>query len=207
MDRVFYSSSVHDEHEIEAVVEVLRSGPQGLVAGPPRRRDGTSGRRPVRQKGRGDGEFGLLRALSGGRAAGPAAGQRGGHVRADVLDRHRTHRARRAGAGPRRLRARHVLRRRRTHRGDDHPAHRARCCFPNLIGNAPDWDAIREIADRHGLPTIEDSCDTLGPLLRGRPTGERSTMSVTSFANSHILTAAATAACCCWTTTRPATAR
>ena len=22
---------------------------------------------------------------------------------------------------------------------------------PNLIGNAPDWDAIRAIADRHGL--------------------------------------------------------
>ena len=38
--------------------------------------------------------------------------------------------------------------------------------FPNLIGNAPDWDAIRSIADRHGLPTIEDSCDTLGPLRK-----------------------------------------
>src|SRR5260221_686948 len=33
MDRVFYSSSVHDEREIEAVVEVLRSGPQGLWPG------------------------------------------------------------------------------------------------------------------------------------------------------------------------------
>src|SRR3954471_20552508 len=31
--RVFYSSSVHDEREIEAVVEVLRSGPQGLWPG------------------------------------------------------------------------------------------------------------------------------------------------------------------------------
>jgi hypothetical protein len=30
MERIFYSSSVHDEREIEAVVEVLRSGPQGL---------------------------------------------------------------------------------------------------------------------------------------------------------------------------------
>ena len=35
--------------------------------------------------------------------------------------------------------------------------------FPNLIGNTPDWDAIRTIADRHGLPVIEDSCDTIGP--------------------------------------------
>src|SRR5437764_13557362 len=33
MDRIFYSSSVHDESEIEAVVEVLRSGPQGLWPG------------------------------------------------------------------------------------------------------------------------------------------------------------------------------
>ena len=33
MERVFYSSSVHDEAEIEAVVEVLRSGPQGLWPG------------------------------------------------------------------------------------------------------------------------------------------------------------------------------
>ena len=31
--RIFYSSSVHDEREIDAVVEVLRSGPQGLWPG------------------------------------------------------------------------------------------------------------------------------------------------------------------------------
>jgi len=61
--------------------------------------------------------------------------------------------------------------------------------MPNLVGNTPDWDEIAAIAARHGLPTIEDSCDTLGPILRGRPTGERSTVTVTSFANSHILTA------------------
>jgi CDP-6-deoxy-D-xylo-4-hexulose-3-dehydrase len=59
---------------------------------------------------------------------------------------------------------------------------------PNLVGNAPDWDEIRAIADRHGLATVEDSCDTLGARLRGRPTGQRSTISVTSFANSHIMT-------------------
>ena len=33
MERVFYSASVHDEAEIAAVVEVLRSGPQGLWPG------------------------------------------------------------------------------------------------------------------------------------------------------------------------------
>ena len=61
---------------------------------------------------------------------------------------------------------------------------------PNLVGNAPDWDAIRAIADRHGLKVIEDSCDALGATLRGTPTGTRSDISVTSFANSHIITCA-----------------
>ena len=44
---------------------------------------------------------------------------------------------------------------------------------PDLIGNCPDWDAIREIADRHDLIVIEDSCDALGQTLRGTPTGRR----------------------------------
>ena len=61
---------------------------------------------------------------------------------------------------------------------------------PNLIGNAPDWDVIREIADRHGLKVVEDSCDALGLTLRGTPTGSRADISLTSFALSHIITAA-----------------
>src|SRR5689334_672102 len=63
---------------------------------------------------------------------------------------------------------------------------------PNLIGNAPDWDRIRAIADRHDLRVIEDSCDALGLTLRGTPTGTRADISVTSFALSHIITAAGT---------------
>ncbi len=63
---------------------------------------------------------------------------------------------------------------------------------PNLIGNCPDWDALRAIADRHGLQLIEDSCDCLGATLRGTPTGTRSDISLTSFALSHIITAAGT---------------
>lgn len=61
---------------------------------------------------------------------------------------------------------------------------------PNLIGNVPDWDEIRAIADRHHLKVVEDSCDALGARLRGTPTGTRSDISVTSFALSHIITAA-----------------
>ncbi|MGP0032480.1 MAG: DegT/DnrJ/EryC1/StrS family aminotransferase [Acidimicrobiales bacterium] len=68
---------------------------------------------------------------------------------------------------------------------------------PNLIGNAPDWDIIRALADHHGLKVIEDSCDALGATLRGRPTGTRADISVTSFALSHIITAAGTGGMVC----------
>jgi CDP-6-deoxy-D-xylo-4-hexulose-3-dehydrase len=69
---------------------------------------------------------------------------------------------------------------------------------PNLIGNAPDWDRIREIADRHGLKVVEDSCDALGLTLRGTPTGTRADISLTSFALSHIITAAGTGGMVCF---------
>ncbi|MCU0270944.1 MAG: DegT/DnrJ/EryC1/StrS family aminotransferase [Acidimicrobiales bacterium] len=69
---------------------------------------------------------------------------------------------------------------------------------PNLIGNAPDWDAIRTIADRHGLLVVEDSCDALGLTLRGTPTGTRADISLTSFALSHIITAAGTGGMVCF---------
>src|SRR5688572_16215046 len=61
---------------------------------------------------------------------------------------------------------------------------------PDLVGNCPDWDAIRAIADRHGLLVVEDSCDVLDSWLRGRRTGERADIVVTSFARSHSMTAA-----------------
>ena len=68
---------------------------------------------------------------------------------------------------------------------------------PSLIGNAPDWDAVRAIADEHHLQVVEDSCDALGSTLRGAPTGMRSDISVTSFALSHIITAAGTGGMVC----------
>jgi CDP-4-dehydro-6-deoxyglucose reductase, E1 len=61
---------------------------------------------------------------------------------------------------------------------------------PNLVGNCPDWDRIRAIADAHGLVVVEDSCDVLDSYLRGTRTGLRSHISVTSFARSHAMTAA-----------------
>ena len=68
---------------------------------------------------------------------------------------------------------------------------------PNLIGNAPDWDAIRAVADAHDLRVVEDSCDALGLTLRGTPTGTRADITVTSFALSHIITAAGTGGMVC----------
>ena len=62
--------------------------------------------------------------------------------------------------------------------------------IPSLIGNLPDWDAIRDIADRHKLVVIEDSADTLGATLRDTSTGARSDISTTSFYGSHVINAA-----------------
>ncbi len=59
--------------------------------------------------------------------------------------------------------------------------------IPNMLGNIPDWDLIRQVADRHGLLVIEDSADTLGATLRGSPTGDRTDVSITSFYGSHII--------------------
>jgi CDP-4-dehydro-6-deoxyglucose reductase, E1 len=68
---------------------------------------------------------------------------------------------------------------------------------PNLIGNAPDWDDLRAIATSSGIKLIEDSCDALGLTLRGEPTGTRADISLTSFALSHIITAAGTGGMIC----------
>jgi CDP-4-dehydro-6-deoxyglucose reductase, E1 len=188
-DRIFYSSSVHDEREVEAVVEVLRSGPQGLWPG---RRVGAMEREVAALFGKATG----VMVNSGSSAL---------YLALELLDLP-------AGA--------EVLTCALTFSTDVAPIVRggwvpsfidvepdtycvdvnaleagitnetAAILVPNLIGNCPDWDRIRAIADSHGLPVIEDSCDTIGPRLRGRPTGERSTITVTSFANSHVITAA-----------------
>ena len=60
----------------------------------------------------------------------------------------------------------------------------------NLVGNVADWDRIREIADAHGLAVVEDSCDVLDAWLRAKRTGTRADISVTSFARGHAITAA-----------------
>lgn len=62
--------------------------------------------------------------------------------------------------------------------------------IPNLIGNLPDWAALREIADRHNLFVLEDSADTIGAEIDGKSSGRFTDMSTTSFYGSHIINCA-----------------
>ena len=62
--------------------------------------------------------------------------------------------------------------------------------IPSLFGNIPDLPYLKEIAKKHGLFLIEDSCDTLGATIGGKSTGEYSDVSTTSFYATHIITAA-----------------
>ena len=68
---------------------------------------------------------------------------------------------------------------------------------PNLIGNCPDWDRIRDIADRHGLKVSRTRVTASGRRCGARRPGTRSDISVTSFALSHIITAAGTGGMVC----------
>jgi len=194
--RIPYAGSVHDEREIEAVLDVLRGGPQALRIG-----------KHVRAFEQGVAElFGKRRGImcnSGSSALYLAVELLGLEPGDEVITSSLTFSTDiaplvRAGIVP-------VL-------VDVEPdtfnvdvaaiepmiGPRTRALLiPNLIGNAPDWDVIRAIADRHGLQVIEDSCDALGSTLRGTPTGLRSDISVTSFALSHIITAAGTGGMVC----------
>ncbi|WP_181687165.1 DegT/DnrJ/EryC1/StrS family aminotransferase [Halorhabdus salina] len=60
---------------------------------------------------------------------------------------------------------------------------------PALAGNIPNWPRLREIADEHDLYLIEDSCDTIGATIQGKPTGKFTDVSTTSFYGSHVITA------------------
>lgn len=70
--------------------------------------------------------------------------------------------------------------------------------IPSLLGNIPDMVRLQKIAKKNHLVFIEDSCDTIGALCRGKPTGVYSDISTTSFYASHIITAAGTGAMVCF---------
>ncbi len=62
--------------------------------------------------------------------------------------------------------------------------------IPNLLGNLPDWQKLRAIADKHNLLLIEDSADTLGATINAKPSGIFTDISTTSFYGSHVINCA-----------------
>jgi CDP-6-deoxy-D-xylo-4-hexulose-3-dehydrase len=194
--RIDYAGSVHDDREIEAVVAVLRGGPQALRIG-----------KNVRAFEQGIAElFGKRRGVmcnSGSSALYLAVELLGLQSGDEIITPAVTFSTDiapivRAGLVPV-----FVDVERDTYNVDvdaieEMIGPRTRAILaPNLIGNVPDWDAIRTIADARGLKVVEDSCDALASTLRGTPTGTRSDISVTSFALSHIITAAGTGGMVC----------
>jgi CDP-4-dehydro-6-deoxyglucose reductase, E1 len=187
--RVLYAGSVHDEAEIEAVVEVLRSGPTAFRIGH-RVRDFE--RRVAELFGKRAG----IMVNSGSSALFLAVElldlPPGSEVITSVLTFSTDVSSLvRAGLVPAFVDVEADTYNIDVDRMEEMVTDRTRAVLvPNLIGNAPDWDRIRALADRHGLLVVEDSCDALGATLHGTPTGTRSDLSVTSFAASHIITCA-----------------
>ncbi|MHB8465361.1 MAG: DegT/DnrJ/EryC1/StrS family aminotransferase [Acidimicrobiales bacterium] len=191
MDRIEYAGSVHGDAEIEAVVEVLRGGATALRIG-----------RHVKEMERLVAEtFGKRRGVmcnSGSSALYLAVelldlvpGDE--VVTASVTFSTDVAPLVRAGVVPSFVDVTADTYQIDVERIEDAIGPRTKAILaPNLIGNCPDWDRIRAIADAHGLRVVEDSCDCLGATLRGTPTGTRSDISLTSFALSHIITAAGT---------------
>src|SRR3989344_968563 len=61
--------------------------------------------------------------------------------------------------------------------------------IPDLLGNFADLRAIKSICKKYKLVFIEDSCDTIGGLFDGKPSGKWSDVVTTSFYASHSVTA------------------
>ena len=187
--RVLYAGSVHDEAEIAACLEVLRSGPTAFRIG---RRVRDFELRVAELFGK----RGAIAVNSGSSALYLAVElldlPRGSEVLTSVLTFSTDVAAIvRAGLVPVFVDVEADTYNVDVDRLESMvgPSTRA-MLIPNLAGNAADWDRLRDVADRHGLRVVEDSCDALGATLRGTPTGTRSDLSVTSFAASHIITAA-----------------
>lgn len=58
----------------------------------------------------------------------------------------------------------------------------------DLYGNVPDWEALKAVCCRHGLPLIEDAAEATGTKLNGIPAGAFGDISVFSFHGSKTIT-------------------
>src|SRR5439155_2217506 len=72
----------------------------------------------------------------------------------------------------------------------------ARCITPwtkavipvDLYGGMPDWDALRAVAEKHGIFVIEDAAEAVGSEYKGRRAGAFGDAGVFSFHGSKTLT-------------------
>lgn len=62
--------------------------------------------------------------------------------------------------------------------------------IPNLLGNLPEWDKLRDLADAHDLVVVEDSADIIGARYRGEPIGTYSDVTTASFYGMHVINCA-----------------
>jgi CDP-4-dehydro-6-deoxyglucose reductase, E1 len=60
--------------------------------------------------------------------------------------------------------------------------------FAHTLGNPFDLDAVTAFAERHGLWMIEDCCDAVGAMWRGRKVGLFGDLATTSFYPAHHMT-------------------
>ena len=70
--------------------------------------------------------------------------------------------------------------------------------IPNLLGNLPDWEKLRTLANKYNLILIEDSADTLGAEIGGLSSGRFTDISTTSFYGSHVINCAGNGGMICF---------
>ena len=58
----------------------------------------------------------------------------------------------------------------------------------DLYGQCADYDAIRPLCERYGVPIVEDSAEALGATYKGRPAGTLGDVGVFSFNGNKIIT-------------------
>jgi CDP-6-deoxy-D-xylo-4-hexulose-3-dehydrase len=61
---------------------------------------------------------------------------------------------------------------------------------PDLMGNICEWPKIRKLADQNNIKILVDSADTIGATYEGVSTGSFADVAITSFYGSHIINGA-----------------
>jgi len=62
--------------------------------------------------------------------------------------------------------------------------------IPNLMGNMPNWEEIKKIGDKYDLKILEDSADVIGANYNNNKSGFYSDICITSFYGMHMINCA-----------------